>query len=122
MFFLAGYPQVKAGAYRLAPASRRLRVRELGGRILKQMGGYLAGATIVAARAGLVAGLFAAVVGLPFPWAIALGAALLDFVPVIGPRWWARAWHCWDSPNPSNWHRVSTSASTSSRRTGSTRG
>ena len=48
-------------------------------------GGYLAGATIVAAQAGLVAGLFAAVVGLPFPWAIALGAALLDFVPVIEP-------------------------------------
>ena len=85
LFFLAGYPQVKAAAYRLAPASRRLRVGELGDRILKQMGGYLAGATIVAAQAGLVAGLFAAAVGLPFPWAIALGAALLDFVPVIGP-------------------------------------
>ena len=85
LFFLAGYPQVKAAAYRLAPASRRPRVRELGDRILKQMGGYLAGATIVAAQAGLVAGLFAAVVGLPFPWAIALGAALLDFVRVIGP-------------------------------------
>ena len=49
------------------------------------MGGYLAGATIVAAQAGVLAGLFAAVIGLPFPWAIALGAALLDFVPVIGP-------------------------------------
>jgi len=59
-------------------------VQELGDRVLKQMGGYLAGATIVAAQAGVVAGLFA-VVGLPFPWAIALGAALLDIVPVIGP-------------------------------------
>jgi predicted PurR-regulated permease PerM len=85
VFFLAAYPQVKVAAYRLAPASRRPRVQELGDRILKQMGGYLAGATIVAAQAGVVAGLFAAVVGLPFPWAIALGAALMDFVPVIGP-------------------------------------
>jgi len=85
LFFLAGYPQAKAAAYRLAPASRRRRVTELGDRILKQMGGYLSGATIVAAQAGLVAGVFAAIAGLPFPWAIALGAALLDFVPVIGP-------------------------------------
>ena len=85
LFLLAGYPQVKAGAYRLAPASKRPRVQELGDRVLKQMGGYLAGATIVSAQAGLVAGLFAAVVRLPFPWAIGLGAALLDFVPVIGP-------------------------------------
>ena len=49
------------------------------------MGGYLAGATIIAMQAGLVAGVFAAIVGLPYPWAIALGAALLDYIPVIGP-------------------------------------
>ena len=32
-----------------------------------------------------MAGVFAAIVGLPYPWAIALGAAVLDFVPVVGP-------------------------------------
>ncbi|GGM01073.1 AI-2E family transporter [Nakamurella endophytica] len=85
LFFLAGFPRIKAGAFRLAPASRRARVTDLGEKILKQMGGYLAGATIVAIQAGVVAGLFAAVAGLPYPWAIALGAALLDFVPVVGP-------------------------------------
>ena len=83
LFFLAGYPQVKAAAYRLAPASSRPRLRELGDRILKQMGGYLAGATIVAAQAGLVAGLFAAVVGLPFPWAL-----LCWISSGSSGRWW----------------------------------
>ena len=49
------------------------------------MGGYLSGATIIAIQAGLIAGIFASIVGLPYPWAIALGAAVLDFIPVVGP-------------------------------------
>lgn len=85
LFFLAGFPKIKEAAYRLAPASKRIRVRELGDKVLKQMGGYLSGATIVALQAGLVAGVFSAIVGLPYPWAIALAAAILDFIPVVGP-------------------------------------
>ena len=85
LFFLAGFPKIKSSAYRLAPATKRVRVTDLGDKIIKQMGGYLVGATIVALQAGLVAGTFAAIVGLPYPWAIALAAAVLDFVPVIGP-------------------------------------
>ncbi len=85
LFILAGIPKIKAAAYRLAPASSRARVSDLGDKILKQMGGYLVGATLVALQAGLVAGAFAAIAGLPYPFAIALGAALLDFVPVVGP-------------------------------------
>lgn len=85
LFFLAGFPKIKSAAYRLAPASRRIRVTDLGDKILKQMGGYLVGASLVALQAGVVACVFAFIVGLPYPWAIALGAALLDFVPVVGP-------------------------------------
>jgi predicted PurR-regulated permease PerM len=85
LYFLAGFPRMKRVAYRLAPASKRQRVAELGDVILAQMGSYLAGATLIAIQAGLVAGVFATIVGIPYPWAIALGAALLDFVPVIGP-------------------------------------
>lgn len=85
LYFLAGFPRIKAGAYRLVPATRRTRVTDLGDRILKQMGGYLSGAVVIAMQAGLVAGVFAAIVGLPYPWAIALGAAILDFIPVVGP-------------------------------------
>ena len=85
LFFLAGFPKIKSAAYRLVPATRRTRITELGDKILKQMGGYLFGATLVSLQAGIVAGLFATIVGLPYPWAIALGASLLDFIPVIGP-------------------------------------
>ncbi len=85
LYFLAGFPRIKRGAFSLVPASRRARVTELGDRVLKQMGGYLSGATIIAIQAGLIAGIFAWIVGLPYPWAIALGAAVLDFIPVVGP-------------------------------------
>lgn len=85
MYILAGFPRIKQAAWRLAPASRRHRIAELGEGILKQMGGYLGGATLIAIQAGLVAGVFAWIVGLPYPFAIALGAAVLDFIPVIGP-------------------------------------
>jgi len=85
LYFLAGFPKIKAAGYRLVPASRRTRVTDLGDRILKQMGGYLSGATIIAIQAGLVAGIFASIIGLPYPWAIGLGAAVLDFIPVVGP-------------------------------------
>ncbi len=85
LYLLAGFPKIKSAAYRLVPASRRARVTDLGDRILKQMGGYLSGATIIAIQAGLVAGVFASIVGLPYPWAIGLAAAVLDFIPVVGP-------------------------------------
>ncbi len=85
LYFLAGFPRIKEAAYRLAPASSRLRATDLGDKILKQMGGYLSGAMIISFQAGLIAGLYSTIVGLPYPWAIALGAALLDFVPVVGP-------------------------------------
>lgn len=85
LYFLAGLPRIKAAAYRLVPASRRTRVTDIGDKIIKQMGGYLGGATIIALQAGLVAGVFAWIAGLPYPWALALAATVLDFVPVVGP-------------------------------------
>lgn len=85
LYLLSGFPKIKAAAYRLVPASKRTRVTDLGDRVLKQMGGYLSGATIISIQAGLVAGIFAAVIGLPYPWAIGLAAAVLDFIPVVGP-------------------------------------
>lgn len=45
------------------------------------MGGYLAGMTIGALQAGIVA----AIGGLPYPWVIALDATIMDFESVVGP-------------------------------------
>jgi predicted PurR-regulated permease PerM len=85
LYFLAGFPRIKRAAFKLAPASNRVRVTELGEKILRQMGSYLGGATLIALLAGVVAGTFAALADIKYPWAIGLGAALLDFIPVVGP-------------------------------------
>jgi predicted PurR-regulated permease PerM len=85
LYFLSGLPRITDSAYRLVPESRRVRVREIGDKVMLQMGGYLGGATAIALQAGLVAGVFAWIVGLPYPLAIAAGAFVLDFVPVVGP-------------------------------------
>jgi predicted PurR-regulated permease PerM len=85
LYFLATLPKVKEAGYRLAPASRRDRVRTLGDRIVRSIGGYVSGAFLVAVCAGISTLVFLFVVGLG-EYAIALAAvvALLDVIPMIG--------------------------------------
>ena len=85
LYFLASLNHTKESLYELAPASRRSRVRELGDRILDSIGGYVAGAFVVAVCAGLTSLIFLFVVGLG-EYAVALAAvvALLDVIPMIG--------------------------------------
>lgn len=85
LYFLASLNHTKESLYELAPASRRSRVRELGDRILHSIGGYVAGAFVVAVSAGLSSLVFLVVVGLG-EYAVALAAvvALLDVIPMIG--------------------------------------
>ena len=85
LYFLAGLPQIKRTCYSLAPASRRPRVSSLGDEILRRVGGYVAGAFVVALAAGLSSFVFLEIVGLgEYAVALALVVALLDFIPLIG--------------------------------------
>jgi predicted PurR-regulated permease PerM len=85
LYFLATLPKVKRAGYRLAPASSRARVTELGDRILQSVGAYVSGAFLVAMAAGLTSLVFLFVVGLG-EYAVALAAVvtLLDVIPMIG--------------------------------------
>lgn len=85
LYFLASLNRVKEAGYRLAPASRRGRVRDLGDRIVRSIGAYVSGAFVVAMCAGISSLIFLFIVGLG-DYAIALAAvvALLDVVPMIG--------------------------------------
>ncbi len=85
LYFLASLTTVKRTIYRLAPASRRARVAELGDRILDGIGGYVSGAFIVALAAGTSTLVFLFVVGIgEYAVALALVVALLDVIPMIG--------------------------------------
>ncbi len=85
LYFLASLDGVKHGLYRLAPASRRARVENLGDRILEGIGGYVSGAFVVALAAGLSTLIFLFIVGLgEYAVALAVVVALLDVIPMIG--------------------------------------
>jgi predicted PurR-regulated permease PerM len=85
LYFMASLDTIKGSLYRLAPASRRETVADLGDRILDGIGGYVSGAFIVALCAGLSTLVFLFIVGLgQYAVALALVVAILDVIPMIG--------------------------------------
>ena len=85
LYFLASLQTTKNALYRLAPASRRDRVSRLGDRVFRSIGGYVAGAFIVALCAGISSLVFLFIVGLgQYAVALAFVVALLDVIPMIG--------------------------------------
>jgi predicted PurR-regulated permease PerM len=85
LYFLASLPSMKRAAYALAPASRRERVSLLGDRILRNVGGYVSGAFVVAMCAGTSTLIFLFIIGLgSYAVALAMVVALLDVIPMIG--------------------------------------
>lgn len=92
LYFLSSFRTIKETGYRLVPASRRDRVRNLGDRIIANIGGYVAGQITVATLAGLVAYVFmmtlghiieAPIVG-QYALALAIIVGIFDLVPLIG--------------------------------------
>jgi predicted PurR-regulated permease PerM len=85
LYFLSTLPKVKRSAYRLAPASRRQRVTDLGDRILQSVGAYVSGAFLVAMAAGISSLVFLFAVGLnQYALALAAVVTILDVIPMIG--------------------------------------
>lgn len=85
IYFLASLPSIKNAAYRLAPASRRPRVSQLGDRIIRSTGAYVAGAFVVAICAGVSTLVFTFIVGLgDYAFALAFIVGLLSLIPVVG--------------------------------------
>ena len=85
LYFLSSLETTKSALYRLAPASRRDRVSRLGNRIVESVGGYVAGAFVVAMCAGISSLVFLFAVGLgKYAVALAFVVAILDVIPMIG--------------------------------------
>jgi predicted PurR-regulated permease PerM len=85
IYFLASLPSIKHAGYSLAPASRRPRVSQLGDRIIRSTGSYVAGAFVVAVCAGISTLIFTFIVGLAdYSFALAFIVGLLSLIPVVG--------------------------------------
>jgi predicted PurR-regulated permease PerM len=85
IYFLASLPSIKHAGYSLAPASKRPRVSELGDKIIRSTGSYVAGAFFVALCAGLSTLVFSFIIGLSdYAFALAFVVGLFSLIPVVG--------------------------------------
>ena len=84
IYLLADLPRVRAGLYRLAPASRRPRVILIGDEIFAKVGAYVLGNLAISVIAGTATLVWLVVFGVPYALLLALSVALLDLIPVVG--------------------------------------
>jgi predicted PurR-regulated permease PerM len=84
IYFMAAFDRIKESAYQLVPASRQPRVRLLTDEILAKVGAYMVGALAIAVVAGVSTWIFAMIVGLAYPFALAVVVAIFDLIPQIG--------------------------------------
>nr|BFE58742.1 AI-2E family transporter [Dactylosporangium thailandense] len=84
LYFMAAFDRLKEGGYKLVPATRRDRVRLLGDEILAKVGAYLGGALAIAVVAGISSFVFLLILGIAYPYALAVLVAITDLIPQIG--------------------------------------
>ncbi|HVQ91079.1 MAG TPA: AI-2E family transporter [Mycobacteriales bacterium] len=84
LYFLSSFNAITHTAYRMVPRSRRARATLLGDEILGRVGGYVAGAFIVALIAGTTSLIWLSALGVPYPLALALVVMISDIIPLIG--------------------------------------
>ena len=84
VYFLAALPQLRAGAARLVPHSRRPRVILLSDEIAARVGGYVLGTGVISLIAGALTFTWLLIFGVPYPLLLAIAVALLDLIPVLG--------------------------------------
>ena len=84
IYFMAAFDRIREGAYSLIPASRRTRVRLLTDEILTKVGAYMVGALMIAVVAGASTFVLGLILGLGYPFALAVVVAVCDLIPQIG--------------------------------------
>ncbi|NGM13689.1 AI-2E family transporter [Verrucosispora sp. WMMA2044] len=84
IYFLVYFDRLRNLAYALVPRSRRQRVQLIGDEVLTKVGAYMVGALAIAVLAGASTFVFALIVGLPYPFALAVVVAVTDLIPQIG--------------------------------------
>ena len=85
IYFLASLPSIKEIIYRLAPASRRPRMRYLADEIFSGVSGYITGMFFIVTVASVASYIFMNVAGLgQYSLALAFVVALFCFIPIIG--------------------------------------
>ena len=84
MYFTISLPEVIDYGIRLAPASRRARVRALTNGIVDRIGAFVGSQITVAFIAGVVMSVISAILGMPSPVALGMLVFICGMIPLIG--------------------------------------
>lgn len=84
MYFTISLPEVIDQAIRLAPASRRPRIKALTNGIVSRIGAFVGSQITVAIIAGTVMGAISAIFGLPSPIALGMLVFICGMIPLVG--------------------------------------
>jgi predicted PurR-regulated permease PerM len=84
IYFLLSLSRIRQGSMKLVPKSKRERVKKLTDPVLEKIGGYIAGQVTVALIAGVLSLAFLALLGVPFPIALALWVTIAALIPLVG--------------------------------------
>jgi predicted PurR-regulated permease PerM len=86
LYFVGAFERIKNLCYRMVPRPRRARAVLLGDEILNRVGGYVAGAFVIAMIAGLSSLIWLSLPFIRVPYALALAmlVAILDVIPLVG--------------------------------------
>lgn len=84
MYFTISLPQVIDYGIRLAPASRRPRIRALTDGIVSRIGAFVGSQISVAFIAGVVMALVCAIFGMPSPIALGMLVFICGMIPLVG--------------------------------------
>lgn len=84
LYLLASLAHIKATAYRLVPRSKRERVVPLADQALDHIGAYLLGNLATSAIAASAAFVFFVLVGIPYPFPLAVVIAFTGLIPLVG--------------------------------------
>jgi predicted PurR-regulated permease PerM len=84
LYFTASLPQVTAVAYKLVPASRRVRVANISDAIIARVGAFVASQATVAVIAGIFALVLGSILHVPYTVPVAVLVFLCGLVPLIG--------------------------------------
>jgi predicted PurR-regulated permease PerM len=86
LYFVSAFDRIKNLCYRMVPRPRRARAVLLGDEILGRVGGYVAGAFVIALIAGLSSLIWLSLpfINVPYALALAMLVAILDIIPLVG--------------------------------------
>ena len=84
MYFTISLPEVIDQAIRLAPASRRPRIKALTNGIVSRIGAFVGSQITVAFIAGVVMATISAILGLPSPIALGMLVFICGMIPLVG--------------------------------------